>query len=61
MYAEERQQAMARAVAARGRMSVAELAGEYDVTTETVRRTSRHSKSWAWSAGCTGERCPRPH
>ncbi len=38
MYAEERQQAMARAVAARGRMSVAELAGEYDVTTETVRR-----------------------
>lgn len=38
MYAEERQQAMARAVAARGRMSVAELASEYDVTTETVRR-----------------------
>jgi DeoR family fructose operon transcriptional repressor len=29
---------MARAVAARGRMSVAELASEYDVTTETVRR-----------------------
>ncbi|KAA1428828.1 DeoR/GlpR family DNA-binding transcription regulator [Nocardioides antri] len=38
MYAEERQQAMARAVAARGRLSVAELASEYDVTTETVRR-----------------------
>lgn len=38
MYAEERQLAMARAVAARGRMSVAELASEYDVTTETVRR-----------------------
>lgn len=38
MYAEERQQAMARAVAARGRMSVAELASDYDVTTETVRR-----------------------
>ena len=38
MYAEERQQAMARAVAARGRMSVAELAADYDVTTETVRR-----------------------
>lgn len=38
MYAEERQQAMARAVSARGRMSVAELAAEYDVTTETVRR-----------------------
>lgn len=38
MYAEERQQAMARDVAARGRMSVAELAGAYDVTTETVRR-----------------------
>jgi DeoR family fructose operon transcriptional repressor len=38
MYAEERQQAMARAVATRGRMSVAELASDYDVTTETVRR-----------------------
>lgn len=38
MYAEERQQAIARAVAARDRMSVAELASEYDVTTETVRR-----------------------
>lgn len=38
MYAEERQLAMARAVAARGRMSVAELAGDHDVTTETVRR-----------------------
>ncbi len=38
MYAEERQQAMARAVADRGRMSVAELASAYDVTTETVRR-----------------------
>ncbi len=38
MYAEERQQAMARDVAARGRMSVAQLASEYDVTTETVRR-----------------------
>ena len=38
MYAEERQQAMARAVSASGRMSVAELAAEYDVTTETVRR-----------------------
>lgn len=38
MYAEERQQAMAHAVAARGRMSVTDLASEYDVTTETVRR-----------------------
>lgn len=38
MYAEERQQAMARQVTARGRMSVAEIAHEYDVTTETVRR-----------------------
>lgn len=38
MYAEERQQAMARAVAGAGRLSVAELATEYDVTTETVRR-----------------------
>ncbi len=38
MYAEERQQAMARAVADRGRMSVVELASAYDVTTETVRR-----------------------
>jgi DeoR family transcriptional regulator, fructose operon transcriptional repressor len=38
MYAEERQQAMARLVLRRGRMSVAELAAEYAVTTETVRR-----------------------
>ncbi|GAB4008205.1 DeoR/GlpR family DNA-binding transcription regulator [Nocardioides ultimimeridianus] len=38
MYAEERQQAMVRAVSAVGRLSVAELAQQYDVTTETVRR-----------------------
>ena len=38
MYAEERQQAMAQLVAERGRLSVTELASEFDVTTETVRR-----------------------
>jgi DeoR family fructose operon transcriptional repressor len=38
MYAEERQQAIARLVTQRGRMSVNQLALEYDVTTETVRR-----------------------
>ena len=38
MYAEERQQAMAELVNRRGRMSVADLAREFDVTTETVRR-----------------------
>ena len=38
MYAEERQQAMARLVTERRRLSVAALAEEYDVTTETVRR-----------------------
>ena len=38
MYAEERQQAIARLVTQRGRMSVNQLAQEYDVTTETVRR-----------------------
>ncbi len=38
MYAEERQQAMARLVADRGRVSVSVIAHEYDVTTETVRR-----------------------
>lgn len=38
MYAEERQQAIARQVAAQGRMSVAEIAERFDVTTETVRR-----------------------
>ena len=38
MYAEERQQAITRLVTQRGRMSVNELAQEYDVTTETVRR-----------------------
>jgi len=37
-YAEERQQAIARLVNQRGRMSVNQLAREYDVTTETVRR-----------------------
>lgn len=38
MYAEERQQAMAQLVSQRHRLSVASLAQEYDVTTETVRR-----------------------
>lgn len=38
MYAEERQQSMARLVAERRRVSVAALADEYAVTTETVRR-----------------------
>ncbi len=38
MYAEERQQAMAGLVAARGRLSVTELSTSYDVTTETIRR-----------------------
>ncbi|MGH3360984.1 MAG: DeoR/GlpR family DNA-binding transcription regulator [Nocardioides sp.] len=38
MYAEERQQAMARAIGQDGRLSVAELADTFDVTTETVRR-----------------------
>ncbi len=38
MYAEERQHAMAELVAERGRLSVAALADQYRVTTETVRR-----------------------
>ena len=38
MYAEERQQAIARSVTKAGRMSVAELAATYRVTTETIRR-----------------------
>jgi DeoR family fructose operon transcriptional repressor len=38
MYAEERQQAIARLVTERGRMSVNQLSREYAVTTETVRR-----------------------
>lgn len=38
MYAAERQQAMTQLVRERGRISVAELAQRYDVTTETVRR-----------------------
>ncbi len=38
MYAEERQQAMAEVVARRGRVSVHDLAREFAVTTETVRR-----------------------
>jgi DeoR family transcriptional regulator, fructose operon transcriptional repressor len=38
MYAEERQQAVADLVTQRGRISVAELADRFTVTTETVRR-----------------------
>lgn len=38
MYAEERQQAIATLVGQRGRVSVAELAERYEVTSETVRR-----------------------
>ncbi|MFD5174263.1 DeoR/GlpR family DNA-binding transcription regulator [Nocardia sp. NPDC058379] len=38
MYAEERQQAIAALIGHRGRVSVAELADQYGVTTETVRR-----------------------
>ena len=38
MYAEERQQAMAQLIGQHGRLSVAELAETFSVTTETVRR-----------------------
>lgn len=38
MYAEERQQAMAQLVSERGRLSVAAISAQFDVTTETVRR-----------------------
>ncbi len=38
MYAEERQQAMAQLISQQGRVSVAELATDLSVTTETVRR-----------------------
>lgn len=38
MYAEERQHAMAQRITHQGRSSVAELAEEFSVTTETVRR-----------------------
>ncbi|MFC6011189.1 DeoR/GlpR family DNA-binding transcription regulator [Nocardia lasii] len=38
MYAEERQQAIAALIGHRGRVSVTELADQYGVTTETVRR-----------------------
>ncbi|MEE2035287.1 DeoR/GlpR family DNA-binding transcription regulator [Rhodococcus chondri] len=38
MYPEERQQSIAELVGRRGRVSVADLAGRYAVTTETVRR-----------------------
>jgi len=38
MYAEERQQAMAHLISRRGRLSVVQLAEQFDVTTETVRR-----------------------
>jgi DeoR family fructose operon transcriptional repressor len=38
MYAEERHQAIARRVATEGRLSVAQIAEQFDVTTETARR-----------------------
>ncbi len=38
MYAEERQQAMAQLIGQEGRLSVVQLAGTFEVTTETVRR-----------------------
>jgi DeoR family transcriptional regulator, fructose operon transcriptional repressor len=38
VYAEERQQAMAQQITQQGRLSVADLAATFDVTTETVRR-----------------------
>ena len=38
MYAEERQQAIARQVSAQGRMSVSAIAERFDETTATVRR-----------------------
>ena len=38
MYAEERHQAIAELVASRGRVAVTELASQFEVTTETVRR-----------------------
>ena len=38
MFVEERQQAIAELITRRGRMSVVDLAREYDVTTETIRR-----------------------
>jgi DeoR family fructose operon transcriptional repressor len=38
VYAEERQQAMAQAITQHGRVSVADLAEQFSVTTETVRR-----------------------
>lgn len=38
MYAEERQQAIATEVRARGRVAVTELAQRFEVTGETVRR-----------------------
>lgn len=38
MYAEERQQAMAQLVVDRGRVSVNQVAAQFEVTTETVRR-----------------------
>ena len=38
MYAEERQQAMAHLISRRGRLSVVQLAEQFEVTTETVRR-----------------------
>ena len=42
MYAEERQQAIAALVARSARLSVADLAEQFRVTTETIRRDLSH-------------------
>ena len=53
MYAEERQQAMAQLVAEHGRLSVAVIAEQFDVTTETVRRDLSALERMGWSVACT--------
>jgi DeoR/GlpR family transcriptional regulator of sugar metabolism len=61
VYAAERQQAMTQLVRERGRISVVELASQYDVTTETVRRDLSSSRTATWSAASTGAPYPPTH
>lgn len=58
MYAEERQQMILERARTRGRVDVAELAGEFTVTTETIRRDLTTLERHGSPAACTAGRSP---
>ena len=61
MYAEERHQAIAELITQQGRVAVTELATQFSVTTETVRRDLSPLERLGCSGGCTAapSRCAR--